>query len=228
MNSPWHKADPSLLVKIGAEVQELYPNLHFYPQNDRVVVRGSLPIIDVGKELDRYSVEIVLLADYPNAVPLVRETGGKIPRHADHHVDKESGEACLFVPDERWKIYPPGTTFLEFLNGPVRNFFLGQSVFRRTGEWPFGQRSHGSAGILEYYAELLGMSEVTVILGYLEYLSRPTLKGHWPCPCKSGKRIRDCHRHQINELRTKISRKLAEKSYRLLRNDIDKILGNHV
>lgn len=226
MNRPWHKADPRLLAKIRTEVQELYPNLHFYPQNDRVVVRGSLPIIDAGKELDRYSVEIVLLADYPNTVPLVWETGGKIPRHADHHVNKETGEVCLFVPDEGWKIYPPGTTFLEFLNGPVRNFFLGQSVFRRTGEWPFGQRRHGPAGILEYYAELLGIDEATVILAYLECLSRPTLKGHWPCPCKSGKRIRDCHRHQINELRTKISRKLADKSYRSLRNDTDKICGN--
>jgi hypothetical protein len=218
MSLPWHKADPSLLAKIRAEVQELYPNLHFYPQNDCVVVRGSLPIIDAGKELDRYSVEIVLLADYPNAVPLVWETGGKIPRHADHHVNKESGEACLFIPDERWKIYPPGTAFLGFLNSPVRNFFLGHSVFRRTGEWPFGQRRHGSAGILEYYGELLGTDDVTVILGYLECLSRPTLKGHWPCPCKSGKRVRDCHRPQINDLRTKIPCELAKKSWSFCMN----------
>lgn len=222
MNRPWHKANSSLLEKIRAEVQELYPNLHFYPQNGRVVVRGSLPILDAGKELDRYSVEIVLLADYPNAVPLVWETGGKIPRHADHHVNKESGEACLFVPDERWRIYPSGTTFLEFLNGPVRNFFLGHSIFRHTGEWPFGQRRHGSAGILEYYGELLGTDDVTVILGYLECLSRPTLKGHWPCPCMSGKRVRDCHRHQVNDLRTKIPCELAKKSWRSVSTDTGK------
>jgi hypothetical protein len=228
MNRPWHKADPGLLDNTREEVQVLYPNLHFYPQNDRVVVRGSLPIIDAGKELDRYSVEIVLLADYPNAIPLVWETGNKIPRHADRHVNKESGEACLFIPDEQWKIYPPGTTFLEFLNGSVRNFFLGQSIFLRTGEWPFGQRPHGSAGIREYYSELLGTDDVTVILGYLECLSRPVLKGHWPCPCKCGKRIRDCHCYQISELRVKISGKIAEKSYRSLRDDTNKIGGNRV
>lgn len=227
MNRSWHKTDPGLLDKIRDEVQTVYSNLHFYPQNDRVVVRGSFPIIDAGMELDRYSIEIVLLADYPTTIPLVWEIGGKIPRHADHHVNNESGEACLFIPDEQWKVYPTGTTFLEFLNVPVRNFFLGQSIFRRTGEWPFGQRGHGAAGIIEYYAELLGTDDVTIMLGYLECLSRLTLKGHCPCPCKSGKRIRDCHRYQINELRTNISRKLADKSYRSLRYATDKKPGNN-
>lgn len=216
MSWPWHKADPSLLEKIRTEVEAHYPNLHFYPQGDRVVVRGSLPIIDAGKELDRYSIEIVLLADYPDVVPLVWEIGGKIPRNADHHVNA-GGEACLFVPDEQWKAYPPGTSFLEFLNGPVRNFFLGQSVFRRTGEWPFGQRLHGAAGIREYYSEILETNDLNVILAYLECLSRPALKGHWPCPCKKGKRVRDCHLHQINDLRGKIPAEIAEKSWRSLR-----------
>jgi hypothetical protein len=219
MTRPWHKTYPSRAEKIRTEVQEVYPNLHFYPLNERVVVRGTLPIIDAGTELDRYSVEIVLLADYPTALPLVWETDGKIPRNVDHHVS-ESGQACLFIPDERWKIYPPGTTFLQFLNGPVRNFFLGQSVFRRTGEWPFGQRRHRSAGILEYYGELLRTDDETVILCYLECLSRPTLKGHWPCPCKSGKRVRDCHRHQIKDLREKIPCEFAKKSLRSVTTDI--------
>ncbi len=218
MSRPWHKANPSLLEKIRVAVQARYPNLHFYPQNDHVVVRGSLPVIDAGKELDRYSVEIVLLADYPDAVPLVWETGGKIPRNADHHVNP-GGEACLFIPDERWRAYPPGMTFLEFLDGPVRNFFLGQSIFCRTGQWPFGQRRHSEAGIRDFYGELLATDNLTVILGYLEYLSRPALKGHWPCPCKSGKRIRACHSEQIKDLRAKIPSEVAEKSWRSLRSD---------
>jgi len=221
MKRPWHKADPTLLAKINAEVQETYPNLHFYHQNDRVVIRGSLPIADAGHELDRYSDEIVLPADYPDAVPLVWETGSKIPRNVDHHVN-ESGQACLFVPDERWKVCPPGTTFLEFLDGPVRNFFLGQSIFRQTGQWPFGQRPHGARGIYQYYEELLGTTDKCVIQEYINYLGRPALKGHWPCPCNSGKRIRDCHRDQINDLRTKIPCKTAKKSLKSLTNHLGK------
>lgn len=218
MSRPWHKADLGLLGIIKAEVQTVYPNLHFYPENDRVVVRGSVPIIDGGEELDRYSVEIVLKADYPESIPLVWETGGEIPRHIDYHINS-GGEACLFIHDERWRIYPPGTSFLEFLNGPVRNFFLGQSIFRRTREWPFGQRRHGVAGIRDYYGELLGTDDVTVLVGYLECLSRPVLKGHLPCPCMSNNRIRDCHHDLINDLRAKIPWEIAERSLDAIRYD---------
>lgn len=221
MSRPWHKAHPDLLDKIRTQVQAFYPNLHFYPQSHCVVVRGGFPIIDSGEELDRYSVEIALLADYPDSVPLVWETGGKIPRDADHHINVD-GEACLFIPDERWRVYPPGATFLEFLDGPIRNFFLGQSIFQRTGEWPFGQRRHGAAGIMEYYGELLGTGDVTVIIAYLECLSRPTLKGHWPCPCKSGKRLRDCHRDQVDILRARTPSEVADKSLTMVRSETAK------
>jgi SEC-C motif len=161
-----------------------------------------------------------LLASYPDALPLVFEVGGRVPRDADHHVNRETGEACLFVPDERWKVAPPGMTFLDLLNGPVRNFLLGQSLFRLTGEWPFGQRSHAAAGIREYYSELLGTDDVNVIVRYVECLSRATLKGHWPCPCGSGKRLRDCHRAQVDELRTKIPSAVALRSFESLRRAV--------
>lgn len=217
MSRPWHKADPALLAKMIAEVQLVYPHLHFYSHADRVVVRGTFPILDSGNELDRYSVDIVLPADYPKSIPIVREVGGRIPHSADFHIIAKTGEACLFVPDERWRVYPPGASFLDFLNGPVRNFFLGQTVFRATGEWPFGQRPHGPDGIREFYADLLGTKDAAVLLSYVEYLSRPTLKGHWPCPCQSGKRLRDCHRDQINDLTAKIPREVARKSWDALR-----------
>ena len=217
MSQPWHKADPARLEKMQREVQADYPNLHFYPQGHRVVVRGSLPILHEGTELDRYAVEIILLASYPDALPLVFEVGGRVPWDADHHVNRETGEACLFVPDERWKVAPPTMTFLEFLNGPVRNFFLGQSLFRRTGEWPFGQRPHGAAGLREYYSELLRTDDVAMILRYLDCLRRPTLKGHWPCPCGSGRRLRACHRAQVDDLRTKIPPVVALRSFESLR-----------
>jgi len=220
MSRPWHKADPGRLEKMRAEVQAAYPNLHFYPQSDRVLVRGTLPIIHEGEELDRYAVEIVLLSDYPDILPLVFEVGGRVRRDADHHINRETGEACLFVPDERWRVCPSSMGFLEFLDGPVRNFFLGQSLFRLTGEWPFGQRPHGADGIREYYSELLGTEDVTVILGYLECLSRSVLKGHWACPCGSGKRLRDCHRTQIEDLRAKMPAAVALRSWEALRKAV--------
>jgi hypothetical protein len=197
------------------EVRAQYPHLHFHLHDDRVEVRGTFPIIEDGEELDRYSVDITLPREYPDDLPIVREIGGRIAHHADNHMSH--GKACLFVPDERWRICPPGTTFLEFLNNPVRNYFLGYSVYSRTGIWPLGQRAHGVDGIYEYYAELLGASDTAIITEYLDCLRRKELKGHWPCPCKSGKRIRDCHQLELFELRKKIPPAVADKSSTMIR-----------
>jgi len=203
-----------MLEAMKKEVQAQYPNLHFYLHDDRVEVRGTFPIIEDGEELDRYLVDITLPREYPDELPVVREIAGRIAHHADNHMSH--GVACLFVPEERWRICPPGTGFLEFLNNPVRNYFLGYSVYSRTGAWPMGQRAHGVAGIYEYYAELLGMTDAAVITEYLDCLRRKELKGHWLCPCKSGKRIRACHQLEILDLRRKIPATVAEKSWTMI------------
>lgn len=220
MKKVWYKENPAVLEKIKKEVNSVYPNLHFYLRNDLVFIRGSFPVLYDGKVLDRYVVEIELLRDYPKSVPVVREVGGRIPRTVDYHMD-EKGEACLFLPEERWKVCPASTTFLDFLKGPVHNFFLGQSLVRLGQPWPFGAWAHGRRGKLEYYIELIGTKDSNVILRYLDYLSKPKIKGHWDCPCGSGKRLRNCHFNKILGLRNKITPELAKKSfdeiYKLLR-----------
>jgi len=220
MKKAWYKEDVALFEKIKKEVNSVYPNLHFYIKNDLVLVRGTFPILFEGRVLDRYVVEIELLRDYPKSIPIVREVGGRIPRTQDYHVN-ERGEACLFLPEECWRIYPTGTTFLDFLKGPVHNFFLGQSLVRLGQPWPFGAWAHGSRGRLEYYIELIGICDSEAILRFLNFLSKPQIKGHWDCPCGSGKRLRNCHFDKLLDLRNKIEQELAKKSfveiYKLLR-----------
>jgi hypothetical protein len=214
MSRAWHRRHPEILESMKMEVRAKYPNLHFYPHDDCVEVRGTFPIIEDGEELDRYSVKITLPRRYPDEIPVVREIGGRIAHHADNHMSH--GVACLFVPEERWKIWPPRTGFLEFLNNPVRNYFLGYSVYIRTGVWPLGQRAHGVAGIYEYYEELLGVSDRVIINEYLDCLRRKELKGHWQCPCGSGARIRACHQLEILNLKKKIPHAVAEKSWAMI------------
>ncbi|KUO40384.1 MAG: hypothetical protein AVW05_03720 [Hadesarchaea archaeon DG-33] len=211
MKKHWHKLDPTLLERMKSEVQSVFSNLHFYPAKDRVFIRGSFPVIHEGKILDRYSIEIELPRNYPESLPIVREVGGRIPQTADRHINP-TGEACLFLPDERWKVCHPGSSLLDFLNGPVRNFFVGQSLVELGQPWPFGEWSHASVGIIEYYAELLGTKDLATILRYLDYLSKPKIKGHWKCPCGSGRRLRNCHFEELKDLRTKVRQDDAQRS----------------
>jgi hypothetical protein len=152
-------------------------------ENGVVWIRGSFPIMSEGQELDRYVIEMKLLPDYPKSIPLVWEIGGRIPRTADFHVNPADGTACILLPDERWRVWPSGSTLLRFLDGPVRNFFLGQSLVRLGEPWPFGQWGHGATGIREY-SELLETDDTRVVIGFLEMLTKTRIKGHWPCPCR--------------------------------------------
>jgi hypothetical protein len=189
-----------------ADLRTNYPDLHVFVVNERVQVRGCFPVVDSGRVLDRFNVEIDLPSDYPRRVPGVREVGGRIPRHIDCHVQSD-GRACLFFPEERWRVWPEGSTFLEFLDGPVRGFFIWQSLRSLGADCPFGERAHGELGALEYYTETLGSDDPQFIVGCLDRLSQPGFKGfrgHWPCPCGSGVRIRNCHPGLLADMHKKI------------------------
>ena len=77
----WQRDDPALYEKEKAEVEAHFPELRFVVENDLVYVRGSFAVMFEGQVLDRYSVELQLPRNHPTGLPVVRETGGRIPRH---------------------------------------------------------------------------------------------------------------------------------------------------
>ena len=196
------------------EVEQAYPHLHFSVVDGQVTVTGSMEIKEGHKVLDRFSVEIRLPENYPESVPVVFETGGRIPRIRDRHCYDDTGAACLFLPEERWRVWPKGKSLLQFIDGPVRNYFISQSVFERDGVWPFGQWDHGLDGRKQFYQEIFGTDDLVKVKKYFEFLAAKKVKGHWDCPCGSGKRVRNCHFELVRSLRNKIPRSDASKAIR--------------
>lgn len=210
MKKPWHLQHPARLEEVRLSLREKYPNLHLYPKEDLVLIKGTFPVAYEGQVIDRFQVEIWLPSDYPDSVPLVREVGGRIPRILNRHVFSAEGDVCVFLLDERQEVCPPGTSLIDYLDGPVRNYFLGQSLVELGQPWPFGEHSHGNKGRLEYYQNLFETKDISVISQYLECLKKSKIKGHWICPCGSGKIIRRCHSDKLFSLRKKISPEIAK------------------
>jgi len=222
MNIPWYLESPETYAQMRAEIEAIYPDLKFSVVDDLIILQGNFPIIEGKVVLDRFNIEIKIPKNFPEDLPVVREIGGRIPWTADRHVD-EYGASCLFVPDERWRFFPKDATLAQFLNGPVRNYFIGQSLFERTGNWPFGQRCHGIFGIFEAYSEMLNipLENIKVLTAFIDIISRKEVKGHWLCLCESGKILRKCHWNKILELREKISAKTAERSLERIKEGVD-------
>ncbi len=172
---PWFIKLPLLYGQLRTQIHQEYRSLRLVIADGTSFIRGALPITaDDGTELDRYQIEVKLPADFPKSVPVVRETAGKIPRTPDRHVN-DDGTACLFVRDETWKYWNNRSTLVDFIRGPIHQFFLGQTYYSENGVWPFGQRKHFAEGVAEYYFEELDTKSLMVVASFLQCIALHTL-----------------------------------------------------
>ncbi|HSV94736.1 MAG TPA: hypothetical protein VLH94_02020 [Spirochaetia bacterium] len=218
----WYLDNPTLFQQIKDDVSRNFPMMITFTVNDVVLIRGNLQLYDnTHHEIDQYTIEIELPKSYPKGIPVVREINNRIPKIPDRHV-YDKGGLCLFLLEEKWKYYKEGTSIVDFINGPISLYLLGQSFFEQKGVFPQGERSHGVKGIVELYTEILQTDDTEIIKTFVEYLCEPITRGHWPCYCKSGKKIRNCHMNILAEYRNKIEPEIAMNSLTyLLREEID-------
>lgn len=85
---------------------------------------------------------------------------------------ESGGKACVLLPDDRWRCFREDASLRQFLDGPMYDFFLGQAIVERGGQWPFGDWRHGEKGILEHYCDLLGTEDRAAVERFLQVLSK--------------------------------------------------------
>lgn len=212
-NKSWYESDPELFANLRRDVEEIFPELKFVIRDRAAFVIGYYPLFEGERVCDRYLVEIELSKKSPTGLPIVREVGKRIPRIPHRHMNAD-GTACVVLPDAFWHENPDGMNLLDFLKGPLRGYLASQSLVELgvSDPWPSGEWAHGVDGLIEFYAKLLGSKDSKIILQYLEIIARVKLKGHWRCPCGSGKKLRKCHGATIEQLRSRIPRKIAAHS----------------
>jgi len=195
-----------------AEVTSRYPGL------TRAGPRSIAGVIDVhaiylGEEIkDTFTVKI--RADNPHStyLPALYETGKRTAsiarswkirdlRDLHHNTD---GTACVCVRQEERQHFPEGSGLLSFVEALAVPYLCGLHRFERDGRWPGGDYSHGSVGLLEYYAEPtqpLSYEEAIMVFetirrevawrDYYKQVRRPSPERR--CLCGSGKPFNRCH-----------------------------------
>lgn len=212
----WYKTNQRLFREEKAALASKHPSLtlemlgagtpinkYVYLQREEVVVRGMyyLQVPDTTRKYD-YSIALRLPDDYPKHPPVTYCNDQKLPIDIDRHILK-NGQACLGATAEvqrKWSSAPNLVSFLDVLVAP----FLTWQVFFDAHGYPppWGQRSHGKQGILEFYAEILGLGAGANIEGFINLLARKnTPGGHEMCPCNSGQRLRNCHKDSVRAAR---------------------------
>ena len=138
-----------------------------------------------------FEIEIVIPETYPEDLPRVREIGGKMDANYDHVY--ESGTLCLAVPIEERRVFLEQPSLLGFVNKLVIPYFYGYCHWKTYDVHPFDESEHGPQGIVRHYMDVLGLSDGLSVLAVIAFLYEHGYRGHHPCPCGSGKKVRKCH-----------------------------------
>lgn len=201
-----------LATRIERELDPAYSTLHVSQgESCGILITGTYPVLGARREvIDRFQVRIELPRWYPRDLPIVRETGGRIPWTDDRHINPD-GTACVMMPEERYRVWPKGSTLRVYLDGPLRNFFLGQMARDRGEPWPFGEWSHGDLGFLEFVQSELGTTDRDLVIRFMLVISMDQMSFRSQCPCRSGRSVRDCCRAKVIRLRRIIGQSGAKR-----------------
>lgn len=146
-----------------------------------------------------FRLQLTVPADYPASLPRVREVSGAIDPGYEHLYS--DGSLCLGIQGELLLAQLEKPSLPALLDGPVRSYLYSYLFHERYGRYPFGDRAHGVAGILQYYEELFGETDPMRTIKLLEAVCLDGYRGHLPCPCGSGLIARKCHGEDILRLK---------------------------
>ena len=167
---------------------------------------------------DQYDIKIEIGDDFPETLPLVWETGGRIEAIMKKyeikdkvalHINKNSRDSiCLCPSPERLITFRDGqVNLLDFINKLVVPYFYGLSFYEKNKKWAWGEYSHGPLGVFEFYFDKMQGKDANKEMFDLTILSLATMDKRTPlaimnglflrivdkCPCGSGFAFEKCH-----------------------------------
>ena len=152
---------------------------------------------------DFYMLEIIVPDEFPRGLPEVKETGGKIPRDGNFHVNPD-GTLCLGSPLRLLRKVHSSPSLTGFADKCLVPYLYAVSYkLMHGGDFVFGELAHGDQGIVDDYFVMLGLKERPQVTQAIRLLGlKKRLANKKPCPCGCGKRLGACpFHHKLNEFR---------------------------
>ena len=147
-----------------------------------------------GDLLDSPGPSCVRQAFFPKALPRVTETGGKIPRTPEYHVNQTDHTFCLGSPLSlllKLSKKPTLDGFAE--NCLVPYLFAVSRKLLQGGDFTFGELAHGSLGEIADYTDLFGLQTADQVMRTIRYLGMKKRRANkLLCPCECGRRLGAC------------------------------------
>ena len=156
-----------------------------------------------GPVTDCFSLEIVVPASFPRDLPVVTETGGRIPRPGDFHVNGD-GSLCLGSYLRLLDKISVEPTLLGFASRCLVPYLYAVSLkLTDGGALVFGELPHYGPGMLQDYAQLFSLATMERAHDALILLTeKKRLANKRPCPCGCKLRLGRCRfRYRLRRFR---------------------------
>ena len=187
----------SALQQVNSLLQ-IYDKLHIEKEsNEEIILSGE---ILVNRTLLSYHVynayeikiHIPLKSD---ELPYIFDAGNAIDSNYSHQY--KDGSLCLETDAAVRIRFIDGFDLVSWMQEFVEPYFFSYEYYQRFGCFPFGERSHGIEAVLQSFGDVFQETDNTKVCKILKFIYRDRYRGHLPCPCGSGKKMRACHGDSI-------------------------------
>lgn len=191
------------LESLLAELFATYDGLEYAAhESGSTVVTGPYALdasYDGIRLAEDFELQLTIPANYPESLPKVRELSDIIAPNYEHlFVDRSF---CLGVQGELLIALMRDPSLIRLYDGPIRSYLYSYLFHERYGRYPFGDRAHGTKGILQFYGEFFDESDPIRTWKLLLSAVTEEYRGHLPCPCGSDVAGRKCHGDTILRLK---------------------------
>jgi hypothetical protein len=180
-----------------------YPGMALRPSRTgaAALIEGRFSFAANDDIVDSYTLKIVIGQQFPREVPQVTETGGKIPRNGDFHVNPDN-TLCLGSPLRLKTILAEAPDLVTFAERCLVPYLYRVSAKLQRSD-PLIGLEHGTPGIIDDYCEMFGLTSSHEVLEALHLLAmKKRIANKRPCPCGCGRRLGVCTLHdRLNAFR---------------------------
>lgn len=179
---------------LNEEIQEILggqPKLTLEESSKEFIIQG---VYEYSLDFDGYiaqgerKIKLTVVKNFPNSIPKLFVYDN--PKKMEHiYTD---GSVCLATTGEMIYFLTVNPSLIAFVHKFVNAFIFTMHWFEKYGTYPFGDRSHGYKGSLDYYLGDLKLTKVQY-KAMVSIIYGNRYRGHMPCICGSGRKLRACH-----------------------------------
>jgi hypothetical protein len=184
------------------ELTGVFPKLRFSKAEKCWRIDGELDICDLnGCYWGTFEITLKVSLSYPYCVPDLYETSNIIPRLLDNHIN-ESGKCCVDIPHNLIYHSRMGISLLSFFTKWIYPYFANQLYRQHENEYAGQEYAHRFEGVEQFYREDLNLNTEMACKMLKAIIVIKHIGRNDPCPCDSGKKLKQCHQQSYDLLKS--------------------------